>query len=102
MVQGASAFLFCYDASDGSSISDIDNWIEIAKKHKRWPETKKYLVGLKADLIDSGQQVALTKLLSKYLDNPELEIKHIIVSAHKSINIDALIGELADDLIDFP
>ncbi|MHA2249346.1 MAG: Rab family GTPase [Candidatus Kariarchaeaceae archaeon] len=98
MVLGASAFLFCYDASDASSIKQIDQWIDIARNHARFPETKQYLVGLKADIVDSGQQIGLTSLVQKYLDNPELNVKHIIASAHQGINIEELIDEIIDDL----
>ncbi|MCE7734575.1 MAG: GTP-binding protein [Candidatus Heimdallarchaeota archaeon] len=98
MVHGASAFLFCYNAGDAASIQKIDKWLDVAKKHKRFDDTIKYLVGLKADLVDTGQQVALNKLVSKYLDDPSLNIKHMIISAHKDMNISELLGELAEDL----
>ena len=99
MVLGASAFLFCYDAADPSSMREIDRWIEIAKHHKKFEKTKKYLIGLKADLVtDSGQQMGLISLVNKHLDNPGLVEKHFIVSATQDINIDMLTGELLDDL----
>ncbi|MDH5400983.1 MAG: GTP-binding protein [Candidatus Heimdallarchaeota archaeon] len=97
-VAGASGFIFCYDASDASSIRQVDNWIEVAKKHKRYSETKKYLVGLKADMVDQGQQTALHSLVDKYLDQTDIISKHFIVSTHKEINIDGLIHEIIEDL----
>ena len=81
------------------SIKQIDSWIDVAKKHKRFHETTKYLIGLKADLVDAGQQVALNSLVAKYLDDPELNVKHMIISAHKDMNISELTGELTDDII---
>lgn len=101
MVIGASAFLFCYDAVDPSSMKEIDRWIEIAQNHKKFDETKKYLVGLKADLVGSGEALGLNSLVSKHVDNPELVEKHFIVSAREDINIDMLIGELIEDLKQF-
>jgi small GTP-binding protein len=108
MVFGSSVFLFCYDASDASSIKEIDHWIDIAREidhwidiarnHKRFAETKQYLIGLKADQVDSAQQIGLTSLVQKYLDNPELNIKHIIVSAHQDLNIEELLDEIGDDV----
>ena len=98
MVMGASAFLFCYDAKDPSSMSEIDRWIEIAQHHKRFSETKKYLVGLKADLIDNASAMGLNSLVNRYLENPDMVEKHFIVSTHDDINLDILIGELIDDL----
>ncbi|MHA2169511.1 MAG: GTP-binding protein [Candidatus Kariarchaeaceae archaeon] len=98
MVFGSSVFLFCYDASDASSIKEIDHWIDIARNHKRFAETKQYLIGLKADQVDSAQQIGLTSLVQKYLDNPELNIKHIIVSAHQDLNIEELLDEIGDDV----
>lgn len=98
MVAGASAFLFCYDASDPTSIQQIDRWIDVAKKHHKFNKTLKYLIGLKADLVDPGQQVALNKLVGKYVDNPELHVKHVICSAHKDMNISELLDEITDDL----
>jgi len=98
MVMGASAFLFCYDAKDPSSMSEIDRWIEIAQHHKRFAETKKYLVGLKADLVDNASAMGLNSLVKKYLENPDLVEKHFIVSTHEDINLDILVGELIDDL----
>ncbi|MHA2032120.1 MAG: GTP-binding protein [Candidatus Kariarchaeaceae archaeon] len=98
MVHGSSAFLFCYDANDAASIQKIDKWLDVAKKHKRFEETIKYLIGLKADLVDSGQQMGLNKLVTKYLDDPDLKFRHMIISAHKDINISELLGELTDDL----
>jgi GTPase SAR1 family protein len=98
MVRGASAFLFCYDAADASSMQEIDRWIEIAQHHKKFELTKKYLVGLKADLVDKGQQVALNSLVKKHIDSPDLVEKHFIISSLQDINLDILIGELIDDL----
>lgn len=99
MVQGASVFLFCYDAVDPSSMKEIDRWIEIAKNHNKFDMTKKYLVGLKADLVENpGQQLGLNLLVTKHLENPALVDKHFIVSATNDINLDILIGELTDDL----
>ncbi len=98
MVLGASVFLFCYDAGDASSIKQVDEWIDIAKNHARFKETKKYLVGLKADLVDSGQHIGLNALVQKYLDNPELNIKHIIVSSHQDINVNELLAEISEEL----
>ncbi|OLS25770.1 MAG: hypothetical protein HeimC2_17050 [Candidatus Heimdallarchaeota archaeon LC_2] len=102
MVHGTSAFLFCYDASDATSIKQIDGWIDVAKKHRRFKDTIKYLIGLRADLVDAGQAVALNSLVSKYLDDPILNLKHMIISAHKDMNISELIGELTDDLKELP
>lgn len=99
MVFGASAFIFCYDASDASSIQQIDRWIDVARKYPKFDNTIKYLVGLKADLVDSGQQVALNKLVEKYLEDPNLNVKHIIVSSHNDINIELMLEELKDDLL---
>lgn len=98
MVRGASAFIFCYDASDASSMKEIDRWIEIAQHHKAFDKTKKYLVGLKADLVDKGQTLALNTLVSKHLENPDLVEKHFLISTKEDINIDVLVGELIDDL----
>ncbi|MHA2501617.1 MAG: GTP-binding protein [Candidatus Kariarchaeaceae archaeon] len=99
MVMGASAFLFCYDAADPGSMKEIDRWIEIAQHHRRFSDTKKYLIGLKADLVDNpGQMMGLNSLVSKHLDQPELVEKHFIVSTLNDINLDILIGELLDDL----
>jgi len=98
MVHGSSAFLFCYNASDAASIQKIDKWLDVARKHRRFDDTIKYLIGLKADQVDAGQQIGLNKLVSKYLEDPNLNIKHMIISAHKDMNISELLGELTDDL----
>lgn len=98
MVMGASAFLFCYDAADPNSMQEIDRWIEIAQHHKRFAETKKYLIGLKADKVDTGQMLGLHTLVNKYIDSPELIEKHFIISSTHDINLDILIGEMIDDL----
>jgi len=98
MVWGSSAFLFCYNASDASSIEKIDKWIGVARNHKKFNKTLKYLIGLKADLVDTGQQIALNKLVEKYMSDPELNIKHIICSAHGDMNINELLEELSEDL----
>jgi len=98
MVLGASAFLFCYDAADPSSMAEIDDWISVAQHHHRFAETKKYLVGLKADLVDNASAMGLNSLVKKYLENPDLVRKHFIASTHSDINIDLIIGELLDDL----
>ena len=99
MVMGASAFLFCYDAADPSSMQEIDRWIAIAQHHRRFADTKKYLIGLKADLVDNpGQMMGLNSLVTRHLDEPELVEKHFIISTLSEINLDILIGELIDDL----
>lgn len=98
MVHGASAFIFCYDASDASSIQEIDNWVTVAKRHTKFDKTKKYLVGLKGDLVDNAQQIGLTKLVQKYLLGYEYNLKHFIVSSKTDMNIDIFLAELEDDL----
>ncbi len=97
MVSGASAFLFCYDASDPSSIKEIDGWLEVAKQHKQYEQTKKYLVGLKADLISESSMIGLNKLVMKHLDN-EIIANHYILSVKEDINLDSFIALMAEDL----
>ncbi len=99
MVKGSSAFLFCYDASDPSSMKAIDKWIDVAKFNRKFYLTKKYLVGLKADLIDKASALALTALVTKYLNNPKLIDNHFIISTKDDLNVDMLIRELESDLL---
>lgn len=97
MVHGASAFLFCYDASNAESINQIDKWIEIARKHKEFNETMRYLVGLKVDQITAGQQVALSNLIQKYLGG-EIVQKHFLISSYDDIGVDIMMENLTEDL----
>ncbi|MCY3410842.1 MAG: GTP-binding protein [Candidatus Heimdallarchaeota archaeon] len=97
MVSGASAFLFCYDASDPSSIREIDNWLEIAKQHEHFEKTQKYLVGLKADLISESSMIGLNNLVTKHVDN-QILTNHFILSTKSEINLDSFLATLAEDL----
>lgn len=97
MVSGASAFLFCYDASDPSSIKEIDGWLEVAKQHKFYEKTKKYLIGLKADLISESSMMGLNSLVNKHLSSEIIE-NHFIVSVRSDINLDGFLALLAEDL----
>lgn len=98
MVKGSSAFLFCYDTSNPSSMRQIDDWIEVAKLNKNFYQTKKYLVGLKADEIDKASAIGLTSLVKKYLNNPNLIDNHFIISAKDEIGLDLFLEELKEDL----
>ena len=98
MVKGSSAYLFCYDTSNPSSMRQIDDWIEVAKMNKNFYQTKKYLVGLKADAIDKASVIGLTSLVKKYLNNPNLIDNHFILSAKDDIGLDLLVSELKEDL----
>ncbi len=97
MVQGASVFLFCYDASNSESINQIDRWMEIAKSHTKFNETMRYLVGLKVDQVSTGQQVALSNLIQKYLGGDAIQ-KHFLVSSYEDIGIDIMLENLIADL----
>lgn len=101
MVQGASAFLFCYDASNSESIDQIERWLEIAKTNTRFSETKRYLVGLKVDQVNMGQQVALSNLIQKYLGGETIQ-KHFLISSYEDIGIEIMIENLAEDLKNIP
>lgn len=97
MVSGASAFLFCYDASDPSSIKEIDDWLDIAKQHKNYEKTKKYLVGLKADLISESSMIALNELVKKHIDQ-SIVSNHFILSTKTEMNFEGFLSLLAEDL----
>lgn len=97
MVQGASAFLFCYDTSNVESIEQIDKWIQIAQANEKFVESKRYLIGLKVDQVSSGQQVALSNLIQKYLGKQSIQ-KHFLVSAYEDIGIDIMLENLVEDL----
>jgi small GTP-binding protein len=98
MVHGASVFLICYDASNSESIKQIDKWLEIAKTHNRFSETKRYLVGLKVDQVSIGQQVALSNLIQKYIGGDTIQ-KHFLLSSFEDIGIEIMIENLSEDLI---
>ncbi len=97
MVQGASAFLFCYDTSNTTSIEEIESWVEIAKSHNRFTDTLRYLVGLKVDLTSKGQQIALNNLIQKYLGG-EIIQKHFLVSSREELGIEIMTEQLVEDL----
>ena len=97
MVSGASAFLFCYDSSDPSSIKEIDGWLDIAKQHKNYSKTKEYLVGLKADLISESSMMALNELVKKHIDQSIVN-NHFILSTKSEINFMGFLSLLAEDL----
>ncbi len=97
MVQGASAFLFCYDTSNTTSIEEIDAWVQIAKSHPQFNKTLRYLVGLKVDLTSKGQQIALNNLIQKYLGG-EIIQKHFLISSKEELGIDIMADQLVEDL----
>ncbi len=97
MVQGASAFLFCYDTSNTTSIEEIDAWVQIAKSHPKFNQTLRYLVGLKVDLTSKGQQIALNNLIQKYLGG-EIIQKHFLISSKQDLGIDIMVDQLVEDL----
>ena len=97
MVQGSSAFLFCYDSSDHESIDKMDKWLDIARANTKFSETIRYLIGLKVDQIKSSQQVALSNLIQKYLGSNAIQ-KHFLLSSYEDIGIDILISNIMDDL----
>ena len=79
-------------------MKQIDNWISVAKINQKFYQTRKYLVGLKADLIDKANAIGLTSLVKRYVNNPNLITNHFILSAKDDMNIDLLIAELEEDL----
>ena len=97
MVAGASAFLFCYDASDPSSIKEIDSWLEIAKQHSQFEKTKKYLVGLKGDLVSESSMMGLYELVKKHIGG-EMISHHFILSTKTEMNLDGFLSLLAEEL----
>ena len=100
MVAGATAFLFCYDASDPSSIREVDDWLAIAQQHGNFDRTKKYLVGLKGDLVSDSSIMALHELVKKHINSAIIE-NHFIISTKTEMNLDSFISLLGDDLRSF-